>query len=123
MQVVFAACTFNHCLGFSVYFPCFCCAGQWQEVVKGFRAGMPAGRRRVKMKAVDDAFSGSEAVDWLLQYMQSSGKFNSVSRPQVREGPSIVIAPLNTGRTNSALIGMKFPMHVHITCVHRNARK
>ena len=64
---------------------CFSLVSKWQEVVRGFRAGMPSGRRRVKMmKAVDGAFSGTEAVEWLLNYLQGLGKFNSVSRSQAR---------------------------------------
>ena len=56
---------------------------QWQELVVGFREGMPRQRRRVKMKLYDECFTGSEAVQWLHEYLQASGNFGTVSRQQV----------------------------------------
>ncbi|CAI8010200.1 DEP domain-containing protein 1B [Geodia barretti] len=54
----------------------------WQELVVGFRDGMPRQRRRVKMKLYDECFTGSEAVQWLHEHLQASGNFGTVSRQQ-----------------------------------------
>jgi hypothetical protein len=54
----------------------------WQDLVVGFREGMPRHRRRVKMKQHEECFTGSEAVRWLHQYLQSSGSFGVVSKQQ-----------------------------------------
>ena len=60
-----------------------CCPLQWQEAVRGFRAGMPHRRKRIKMRYYDRCFTGSEAVEWLLGYMQTTGLFGQVSRQKV----------------------------------------
>ena len=57
---------------------------QWQELVVGFREGMPKQRRRVKMKLYEECFTGPEAVKWLHDYLQTSGDFGTVSKQQVR---------------------------------------
>ena len=61
----------------------YCLPVQWQEVICGFRAGMPRRRKRIKMRCYDNCFTGSEAVEWLLGYMQTTGLFGLVSRQQV----------------------------------------
>ena len=60
-----------------------CISVQWQELVVGFREGMPRHRRRVKMKFYEECFTGSEAVQWLHEYLQTSGSFGTVSKQQV----------------------------------------
>ena len=64
-------------------FVCVYVCLQWQELVVGFREGMPRQRRRVKMKLYDECFTGSEAVQWLHDHLQTSGSFGTVSRQQV----------------------------------------
>lgn len=56
---------------------------QWQEVITGFRAGMPRHKKRLKMRLYENCFTGSEAVEWLHSHLQSTGLFGSTSRQQV----------------------------------------
>lgn len=56
---------------------------QWQEVITGFRAGMPRHKKRLKMRLYENCFTGSEAVEWLHLHLQSTGLFGSTSRQQV----------------------------------------
>lgn len=56
---------------------------QWQELVVGFRDGMPRQRRRVKMRQYEECFTGSDAVTWLHEYLKASGTFGAVSKDQV----------------------------------------
>lgn len=56
---------------------------QWQEVITGFRAGMPRHKKRVKMRQYENCFTGGEAVEWLHSHLQSTGLFGSPSRQQV----------------------------------------
>lgn len=56
---------------------------QWQELVVGFRDGMPRQRRRVKMRQYEECFTGSDAVIWLHEYLKASGTFGAVSKDQV----------------------------------------
>lgn len=68
----------------SLFFHLYCLLLlQWQELVQGFRRGMPRQRRRVGRRLHEECFTGSEAVEWMHDYLQSSGQFGAVSRQQV----------------------------------------
>ncbi|XP_040570595.1 DEP domain-containing protein 1A [Lepeophtheirus salmonis] len=58
----------------------------WNEIVGSFQGGMPLKRHRKSVlasKAVDNCFSGSEAVDWLHKYLKRNANFGvGVSKDQ-----------------------------------------
>ena len=55
----------------------------WNEIVRSFHAGMPCKRHRVRMKTVENCFSGAEAVDWLHKSLKKNPNFGQdVSKEQ-----------------------------------------
>eukprot|EP00058_Branchiostoma_floridae_P023630 XP_002609120.1 hypothetical protein BRAFLDRAFT_126143 [Branchiostoma floridae] len=55
----------------------------WNAAIEAFCQGMPTGTRRFLLRQYDSAFTASEAVDWLHQYLRSSDDFGpSVTRHQ-----------------------------------------
>jgi hypothetical protein len=56
----------------------------WQEIIEKFRRGMPLSKHRLRMKTIEDSFTGSEAIEWMTLYLQTSGHFESaVTKKQV----------------------------------------
>ncbi|CAH1277058.1 DEPDC1B [Branchiostoma lanceolatum] len=55
----------------------------WNAAIEAFCQGMPTGTRRFLLRQYDSAFTAGEAVDWLHQYLRTSGDFGpSVTRHQ-----------------------------------------
>lgn len=57
---------------------------QWDEIVYAFCMGIPAKRRRRRLKVYEDCFTGRKAVDWMHNYLMFSSYFckHEVSRFQ-----------------------------------------
>ncbi|RUS80958.1 hypothetical protein EGW08_011278, partial [Elysia chlorotica] len=49
----------------------------WNDVIAAFRQYLPCGRHRRYMKTFDNCFSGSSAVEWLVQYLKTNDSFQS----------------------------------------------
>ncbi|GFN95197.1 dep domain-containing protein 1a [Plakobranchus ocellatus] len=49
----------------------------WNDVISAFRQYLPCGRHRRYMKTFDNCFSGSAAIEWLLQYLKTNDSFQS----------------------------------------------
>ncbi|XP_025111003.1 DEP domain-containing protein 1B-like isoform X2 [Pomacea canaliculata] len=55
----------------------------WNDVVSTFRQGVPCGRHRRYMRAAENCFVGSAAVDWLLNHLRHNINFGpDVTRKQ-----------------------------------------
>jgi len=57
---------------------------QWDEIVYAFCMGIPAKRRRKRLRVYEDCFTGRKAVDWMHNYLMFSSYFckHEVSRFQ-----------------------------------------
>ena len=55
----------------------------WNEIVRVFYAYLPRKRHRFQLRAYEDCFAGSEAVEWLWDYLKQTEAFGkNVSRQQ-----------------------------------------
>ena len=56
---------------------------QWRQMIHGFRTGMPVSKHRVRMKVIEDSFTGADATEWLKQHLEMSGLFQTIDKHQV----------------------------------------
>ena len=52
-------------------------------MIHGFRTGMPVSKHRVRMKVIEDSFTGADATEWLKQHLEMSGLFQTIDKQQV----------------------------------------
>ena len=55
----------------------------WNEIIRSFYSGMPRKKHRIRMKSVEQCFTGHEALDWLHKNLKKNPNFGcDVSREQ-----------------------------------------
>ncbi len=58
----------------------------WNDIVRGFHAGMPTKKHRVRMRTVENCFSGAEALDWMHKNLKKNPNFGpEVTREQTTQ--------------------------------------